>query len=322
MRVVVTGAAGFIGARLARELLARGNLDGRTIEQLVLVDRGFAAPTADPRVHQLAGDLRGAELRAAIFGQPVDGLFHLAATLTAQAEQDFDGGLAMNVGGLLEVLEDCRRQGESQGRPIRLLFSSSMAAFGPPPFPAVVTDDSPQRPQISYGVQKAIAELLLDDYTRRGFVDGRGLRFPVVLIRPRGAAPALSEFISAVVREPLLGSPVACPFAAATAMPLVSVGAVARGLITLYELPSTALGAVRTMNLPAITVTIEEMLTALERKAGAGARQLVTWQPDARLQGLIDSMPQGFASARAAAAGIRPEPNFDTVIDDFVQAYG
>jgi nucleoside-diphosphate-sugar epimerase len=322
MRVVVTGAAGFIGARLARELLAAGTLDGRKIEELLLVDRGFAKPPADPRVRQLAGDLRDDELRQAIFGRPVDGLFHLAATLTAQAEQDFDAGLAMNVGGLIGVLEDCRRQGQSQGYPVRLLFSSSMAAFGPPPFPAVVTDESPQRPQISYGVQKAIGELLLDDYHRRGFLDGRGLRFPVVLIRPRGAAPALSEFISAGVREPLLGSPVVCPFDAATAMPVVSVGAVARGLIALYEMPSAAVGLVRTMNLPAVTVTIEEMLAALERRAGATVRQLVDWRPDAGLQGLIDTMPQGFASARAAAAGIRPEPGFDAVIDDFVQAYG
>lgn len=326
MRIVVTGAAGFIGGRLARELLARGSLDGRRIDRLLLVDRGFREPAEDPRVTQLAGDLRDAAVREAIFGPsihgPVDGIFHLAATLTAQAEQDFDQGIAMNLNGILEVLEDCRRQGESQGRPLRLIFSSSMAAFGPPPFPAVVTDDSPQRPQISYGVQKAIAELLLDDYHRRGFLDGRGLRFPVVLIRPRGAAPALSEFISAVVREPLLGSPVVCPFAAATALPVVSVGAVARGLITLYEMPSEAVGLVRTMNLPAVTVTIEDMLAALERRAGPGTRKLVEWKPDARLQGLIDSMPQGFASARAERAGIRPEPDFDTVLEDFVRAYG
>lgn len=322
MRIVVTGAAGFIGGRLARELLARGRLDGRKIDRLLLVDRGFPQPASDPRVRQLSGDLRAEVLRREIFSQPLDGFFHLAATLTAQAEQDFDQGLAMNLGGLLELLDDCRRQGERQGRPIRLIFSSSMAAFGPPPFPAVVTDDSPQRPQISYGVQKTIAELLLDDYSRRGFLDGRGLRFPVVLIRPRGAAPALSEFISAVAREPLYGSRVVCPFAAETAMPVVSVGAVARGLITLYEMPSEAVGVVRTMNLPAVTVSIEEMLAALERRAGAGARKLVDWQPDARLQGLMDTMPQGFGSARAEAAGIRPEPGFDAVLDDFVQAYG
>ena len=320
MRIVVTGAAGFVGGRLARELLARGTLDGRAIDQLVLVDRGFAAPASDPRVRQVAGDLRDAAVRAALFGQRVDGLFHLAATLTAEAERDFDGGLAMNLGGLLELLEDCRRQGAG-GPPLRLVFASSMAAFGPP-FPAVVPDEFPQRPQTSYGVQKAIAELLLDDYTRRGFLDGRALRLPVVLLRPLGAAPALSEFISAVVREPLAGRPVACPFAADTAMPVASVGAVARGLLRLYELPGRALGEVRAMNLPALTVTIGDMLAALERRVGAAARELVAWRPDARLQSLIGSMPQGFDSARAKAAGIQPEAAFDAVIDDFVQAYG
>lgn len=313
----MTGAAGFVGGRLARELVSRGQLGGQPLAELVLVDRAFHAPAGNPRVRQVAGDLRDPAVRAAVFGQRVDGLFHLAATLTAEAERDFDGGQAMNLGGLLELLEDCRRQG---GAPLRLVFASSMAAFGPP-FPAVVPDEFPQRPQTSYGVQKAVAELLLDDYTRRGFLDGRALRLPVVLIRPRGAAPALSEFISAVVREPLAGARVTCPFRADTAMPVASVGAVARGLIAVYEAPHAALGAVRTLNLPALTVTFEDMLAALERRAGPGVRGLVDWLPDERLQGLIGAMPQGFTSARALAAGIRPEPAFDAVLEDFVQTY-
>lgn len=313
----MTGAAGFVGGRLASELVSRGQLDGQPLTELVLVDRAFRAPAGDPRVLQVAGDLRDPAVRAAVFGQRVDGLFHLAATLTAEAERDFDGGQAMNLGGLLELLEDCRRQ---VGPPLRLVFASSMAAFGPP-FPAVVPDEFPQRPQTSYGVQKAVAELLLDDYTRRGFLDGRALRLPVVLIRPRGAAPALSEFISAVVREPLAGARVTCPFRADTTMPVASVGAVARGLIAVYEAPHAALGAVRTLNLPALTVTFEDMLAALERRAGPGVRGLVDWQPDERLQGLIGAMPQGFTSARALAAGIRPEPAFDAVLEDFVQIY-
>ncbi len=312
MRVVVTGAAGFIGERLAAALASAETLDGRRIEELVLVDRAFARPASDPRVTQLAGDLLDPAVRATVFGRKVDGLFHLAATLTAQAEQDFDQGLAMNLRGLLDLLEDCRRQAG-----LRLVFASSMATFGEP-FPDVVPDEFPQRPANSYGVQKAIAELLLDDFTRRGFLDGRALRLPVVLIRPLGAAPALSEHISAVAREPLAGRPVNCPFAADTCMPVVSVGAVARGLIRLFELPDAALGRVRSLNLPAVGMTFADMLDAVARRAGPQARALVSWHPDPALQRLLATMPQGFTSARALAAGIRPEPDFDTVIEDFL----
>lgn len=312
MRIVVTGAAGFIGGRLAAALAAAKTLDGRAIEEILLVDRAFPQPPGDPRVRHLAGDLLDPAIRAEVFSRKVDGFFHLAATLTAQAEQDFDQGLAMNLRGLLELLEDCRQQSG-----MRLVFASSMATFGQP-FPDVVPDEYPQRPGNSYGVQKAIAELLLDDFTRRGFLDGRALRLPVVLIRPLGAAPALSEHISAVAREPLAGRPVNCPFAVGTRMPVVSVGAVARGLIRLFELPDAALGAVRSLNLPALTVTFADMLDAVARRAGPQARGLVSWNADPQLQRLLSGMPAGFTSARALAAGIRPEASFDAVIEDFL----
>ncbi len=314
MRIVVTGAAGFIGRRLSAALAAAETLDGRRIEELLLVDRGFSRPASDPRVRQIPGDLLQPAVRDAIFGKPVDGFFHLAAMLTAEAEKNFDQGLAMNLRGLLDLLEDCRRQGG-----MKLVFASSMATFGEP-FPDVVPDEFPQRPGTSYGVQKTIAELLLDDYTRRGFLDGRALRLPVVLIRPRDAAPVLSEHISAVAREPLLGSPVNCPFAPETRMPVVSAGQVAAALIRLFELPGAALGPVRSLNLPALSVTIADMLDAVERRAGPAARRLVSWTPDPALQRLLATMPGGFTSARALAAGIRPLPDFDAVIEDFLAA--
>ena len=315
MRIVVTGAAGFIGRRLSAALAAAETLDGRRMEEMLLVDRGFSRPASDPRVRQIAGDVLDPAVRGEIFGKRVDGFFHLAAMLTAEAEKNFDQGLAMNLRGLLELLEDCRKQGGG----MKLVFASSMATFGEP-FPDVVPDEFPQRPGTSYGVQKAIAELLLDDYTRRGFLDGRALRLPVVLIRPRDAAPVLSEHISAVAREPLLGSPVNCPFAPDTRIPVVSVGQVASGLIRLFELPGEALGPVRSLNLPAVSVTIADMLDAVERRAGPAARKLVSFTPDPALQRLLATMPGGFTSARALAAGIRPLPDFDAVIEDFLAA--
>jgi nucleoside-diphosphate-sugar epimerase len=253
---------------------------------------------------------------ALFFEKPVQDFFHLAATLTAEAERDFAKGLAVNTVGLLELLDECRCAGVQ-----RFVFSSSMAAFGGA-LPDVVPDDIQQRPTTSYGVQKVIAELLLDDYTRRGFMDGRALRLPVVLLRPRGSAPALSEHISAFVREPLEGRHAVCPFALAMRMPVASVGAVARALIKLYEMPSDALGAVRTINLPGLSVTVEDMVAAMARKAKPGAADLITWKADAALQGLLDAMPKGFTSARALRAGILPESGFDDVIDDFLAHVG
>lgn len=314
MRVIVTGAAGFIGGRLASELQAREQLDGKAITDLVLVDRMFSKPT--PGARQITGDMRDASLRDSLFEKPVQAFFHLAATLTAEAEKDFEKGVEMNTVGLLALLDACRRAGK-----VRFVFSSSMAAFGGA-LPDVVTDDLPQRPRTSYGVQKVIAELLLDDYTRRGFLDGRALRLPVVLLRPQGSAPALSEHISAFVREPLFGRPVVCPFAPTTPMPVASVGAVARALLKLYELPSAALGDVRTINLPALGTTVEEMVAAMARRAKPGAKDLIAWKPDAQLQGLLSAMPKGFASPRAESMGIHPEADFDSVIQDLLDHAG
>ena len=263
-------------------------------------------------VRRLRGDVRDRGVRQTLFGKPIQAFFHLAATLTAEAERDFDKGIEVNTVGLLSLLDDCRNSGH-----VRFIFSSSMAAFGGQ-LPDIVPDELPQRPTTSYGIQKVIAELLLDDYTRRGFLDGRALRLPVVLLRPAGSAPALSEFISAIVREPLAGRPVVCPFDAATRMPVASVGAVARALINLYEMPEGALGSVRALNLPGLSVTVEEMISSMERRAPPGARGLISWKSDVPMQGLLDAMPKGFTSARGLHAGIVPEANFDFVIEDFV----
>jgi len=322
MRIAVTGAGGFIGRRLVAELQARGTLDGREITELVLLDQAFpTALTGGPiSVRTITGDISQTAVRDALFGDRLDAIFHFAAMLTAGAERAFDDGVHINIHGFMDLLEACRRQGEQQGG-IRFIFSSSMAVFGGD-LPDVVTDDLAQRPRNSYGVQKAIAELLIDDYTRRGFIDGRAMRLAVVLLRGSNDTPTLSEHISAVVREPLLGRPAVCPFDPAWPMPVSSVGAVAKAFCALAELPSETLGAVRTINMPALTVTLDEMVAAVERRVGPRARALIDWKLDRKTADLLTQMPTRITSARAIAAGITAEPSFDAVLDDFLANQG
>jgi nucleoside-diphosphate-sugar epimerase len=318
MRIAVTGAGGFIGRRLVAELQSRGSLNERPITELVLLDQAFptalnggAIPT-----RAIVGDVSDAAVRADLFRDRLDAIFHFAAMLTAGAERAFDDGVHINIHGFMDLLEACRRQGG-----IRFIFSSSMAVFGGE-LPDVVTDALAQRPQNSYGVQKAIAELLIDDYTRRGFIEGRAMRLAVVLLRGSKDTPTLSEHISAVVREPLLGRPAVCPFDPATPMPVVSVGAVARAFCTLFELPGEALGPVRTVNMPALTVTLNEMVAAVERRVGPQARGLIDWRLDRKTADLLTQMPKRITSARAVAAGIAAEDSFDCVLDDFLANAG
>jgi nucleoside-diphosphate-sugar epimerase len=317
MRIVITGAAGFVGQRLAHELSARLQLGGSPLQELILVDRFKPDIESNLPVscRTVVCDLTDRQARSEIFRSGIDGVFHLAATMTADAERDFDQGLKVNVGAFMDFLDDCRAHGVP-----RLVFSSSMAAFGGP-LPDVVPDEIPQRPQSSYGVQKVIAELLLDDYTRRGFLDARALRLPVVLLRPPGGAPTISGAISAVVCNPLEGRRVVCGFPPDAPMPVASVGAVAHALIRVFELPDEALGAVRTINLPALTVTMNQMIAALERRIGPAARELIEWQLDPQLTHIMGGMPKGMKSARAAAAGITSEPDFDSIIADYAARY-
>jgi D-erythronate 2-dehydrogenase len=314
MRIVVTGAAGFVGRRLVEELGNRMQLNGRPLRELILVDQIAPQIESNPSLSRrvVVCDLSDRKARADIFRSPIDGVFHLAATMTAHAERDFDRGLEVNVGAFIEFLDDCRAH-----KIPRLVFSSSMAAFGGP-LPDVVPDEIAQRPQSSYGIQKVIAELLLDDYTRRGFLDARALRLPVVLLRPTGGAPTISGAISAVICEPLEGRKVVCGFPPNAPMPVASVGAVARALIRVFELPSEALGAVRTINLPALTITINQMIAALERRIGSVAHELIKWQLDPQMTEIMAGMPKGMSSTRAGSAGITSEPDFDSVIADYV----
>lgn len=322
MRVLITGAAGFIGSRLTSELLARGQLidaqgTARPIGELVLADTvpiAAAAVAGGPRTRAELGDIRDRAYLQRLAGDGLDSVFHLASTLTIEAETGFERGLAVNVHGLMQLLEICR----AQVRAPRLVFASSIAAFGGP-LPATVDDTVALTPQTSYGTHKAIAELLINDYTRHGFIDGRALRLPIVLIRPGAATPAVSDRVAAIVREPLLGRDVACPLAPETRIPVASARRVAAALVAVHDLPASAFAHTRAMNLPSLTVSVGEMVAALQRVQRPRPRGQVHWQPDPGLQRVVDGWPVSFVSELASRHGIAADANFDEIVATFIE---
>jgi D-erythronate 2-dehydrogenase len=327
MRVVITGARGFIGSQVSRQLLARGKLAGpggrdRPLRELVLLDQLPAdeALRGDPRVRPVQGDATEPAMLATLFDQPVDAVFALGATLTQEAEADYARGLEVNLHGMLRLIDCCR----AQPRPPRLVYTSSIAAFGGP-LPDVVDDAQPLTPQTSYGTHKAMIELLINDGTRRGFIDGRSLRLPIVVVRPGPPTHSISDRVAAIVREPLRGRDVDCPLRPDTRVPLASVHAVARALIAVCDLPATAFGHTRSMNLPSLSATVSELADAVEtigrwrnwtRPVGR-----IRWLPDAALQAVVDAWPRRFESSRALALGIRADGSLREIIEHFINAY-
>lgn len=318
MRVVITGGAGFLGARLARSLLARGTLAGpdgaqRRIERLVLVDLVRPEGLADPRLEALAGDLGDEALLRRALGGDAASVFHLAAVVSAQAEADLDLGMRVNVDATRRLLDACR----ALPRPPRLVATSSVAVYGGA-LPDPVRDDTALRPQSSYGAQKAILELLVSDYARRGLVDGRVLRLPTVSVRPGRPNKAASSFASGIVREPLAGVEAVCPVTPDTRVWILSPRRAVEGLILGHELSAEDLAGVRTVNLPGLSVTAGEMVAALAGVAGPSAAARVRWEPDPLVQRIVGSWPARWDATRAQALGFGADPDFETVIRAYV----
>lgn len=318
MRVVVTGGAGFLGKRLARALLARGTLsgaDGRPerIDRLVLVDLAPAEGLDDPRVEAVGGDVADEALLRRIVDRETGAVFHLAAVVSAQAEADFDLGMRVNLDATRALLEACRRL----PRPPRLVATSSVAVYGGE-LPAVVTDETALRPQSSYGVEKAIGELLVADYTRRGWVDGRVLRLPTVSVRPGKPNKAASSFASGIIREPLAGIEAVCPVPPETRLWLLSPRKAVENLVLGHELPSSALGTVRSVNLPGLSVTAAEMVAALERVAGRETAARVRWERDPAIERIVASWPGSWDTVRARRLGFEGDPDYESVVRSYV----
>ena len=323
VNVVITGGAGFLGARLARELLAAGSLDvagggARPLSRLTLIDRvPLPADLAgDGRLTGVRGDLgepaglTGAG-RDAVTGADV--IFHLAAAVSGECEADFDLGMRANLQATEALLALCRAAGTN---PV-VVFSSSAAAVGDSadhPLPPVVDDQTLPNPQTSYGVQKVIGEQLLADYTRKGFVRGRAPRLMTVCVRPGRPNAAASGFFSSIIREPLAGQRAVCPVDARTEVALTSPAKAIGGLLCAATSSEDAWGGRSAVNLPALTVTVADMVAALERVAGPAASGLIDWVPDPVVARMVATWPTRFRGERAARLGLAPDPDIDAVI--------
>ncbi len=321
MKIVVTGGTGFIGRRIVSALLARDSITGPSgaaepIEQVVAVDAMPPEPAMPdhPRLTVVTGDIAD----PATFGEVLDDrtglVFHLAAVVSGAAEADFDLGLRVNLDGTWLLLEACRKLPV----PPRLVFASSVAVFGGG-MPRTIRDDSALTPLTSYGTQKAVAELLVSDFSRKGFVDGRSLRLPTIVVRPGKPNKAASSFASGIIREPLTGKESVCPVTPDAAMWILSPRRVVEAFQRAAELPADVFSASRSITLPGLTATVEEMIEALRQVAGEEPVGRIRFEPDPLIQTIVAGWPGWFDPAQGLALGFEADPDVASIIRAFIE---
>lgn len=329
MHIVITGGAGFLGARLAQRLLERGQLSlaGRApepVESITLVDRAAPQPqlAADARVRVVVGDLNQLleqnNPSAQVIREQDAIIFHLAAAVSGECEADFDLGLRSNLDATRALLEQCRALKTSP----TFVFASSLAVFGnspEQPLPQVIDDRTLPTPQNSYGIQKFIGEQLVADYARKGFIRARNVRLMTVSVRPGKPNGAASSFLSGMIREPLAGIRAACPVAPDTPVALSSPSRTIDGLLRAAQASDTDWGARTAINLPALKTTPAEMADALKKLAGQAAFDLIDWTPDPVISKIVTSWPAVIDAGRARGLGLLPDADYASIIAEYLR---
>lgn len=320
MRVVITGGAGFIGSRLALELLETGRLADsygkqQTITELVIFDQVEPAGLPDDeRLRVIVGQANDVTMLQDVL-KGADSVFHFASAVSGGAEADLELGLSVNLDGTRMILDILAREA---GRP-KLVFASSLAVYGEGAAP--IDDRTPTHPLSSYGVQKRCCELLIGDYSRRGLIDGVSMRFPTIAVRPGKANLANSSFISNIIREPAAGKKTICPVPEETEIALMSPGRLIAAIIMVHDIDGEKLGWPRALLLPAVKVSVGQMLAALEAELGQKARALVSFETDRKILEMVKGWPVNVTACRADMLGIKTDEDAKEIVLDFLKEY-
>ena len=319
MKIILTGGGGFLGHQLAQSILKRGTLNGREVSEVVLLDAAFHRPINDSRVRQITGDISNRELVFEAVGGKADVIFHLASMVSGECEERYDDALRVNLDGGRNVFEAARA---AEGRP-RVVFASSVACYGGIDMSQMMSDMTKQLPQTTYGITKAICEMLVNDHTRKGHFDGRSVRLPTVIIRPGKPNAAASSWASGMFREPLNGEACLLPIRRDQPHPMTGYRTVIESFIALAEVDEVQLGKDRAYVLPAHRVTpqiAEKVITevAVEKGIRLGAIEDAF---NERIQGIVDNWPQQVDGSRAVAIGVPPPPPLKTIVEQYVEDF-
>ncbi|TNC74830.1 D-erythronate dehydrogenase [Rubellimicrobium roseum] len=308
MRILVTGAAGMIGRKLVQRLLEDEALGGRALEALVLHD--VVRPEADsPMVTALEGDLSAPGAAEALVAHRPDVIVHLAGVVSGEAEADFDKGYRVNLDGTRALLDAVRQAGLHP----RVVFASSEAVFGGP-FPDVIPDDFAPVPLTSYGGQKLMGEILVNDLSRRGMIDGVSIRFPTICVRPGKPNRAASGFFSGIIREPLVGLPAVLPVPRGVVHTMASPRAAVGFVLHAATMDTGPLGGRRAVIPPGVAVSVGEEIEALRRVGGERAVALIEERPDPAVWAIVQTWAKAFEARRGRELGFVAEDSFDEIL--------